>query len=242
VLKKYLSQDGNVYYEKLKRDYLQKNHPLKKYLFELSQVKAKEYSQWKNPEKKSFLINSYNAFTIKLVLDHYPLSSITDIGGIFWAINKKPWKMEFFSLLDGNIKSLDPIEHSYLRSSQFKDYRIHAALNCASLSCPPLLKEAYVEGKIDSQLDKQMVAWLNNPQLNTFNNKESSVKISKIFYWYKDDFIKWGGGIEAVLKKYVPQKMLDNFNKKVKISYLKYNWNLNDASSEKNKTRLKKYP
>lgn len=209
---------------------LQKSEPrqqLNRYVTELEKVQLSAYRAWSRSEQMAFLINAYNALTLKLVLDHYPVPSIKKIGGFF----SSPWKLEFFSLLEGRAKALDKIEHEILRPD-FRDYRIHAAVNCASLSCPPLRREAYTGAKLEAQLDEQMTLWLADPARNSFDAAKGQAKISKIFDWYGDDFEKWGQGLWTVLAKYGPPAAKSLAAGKGRISYLEYDWNLNEAKDQ----------
>lgn len=227
VLQKYRAESGMFRYKKLKEDLgKSKNHLFQKYLKELSEVSHAQYLKWNKNEKMAFLINAYNAFTIRLILDHYPLESITDIGGWLWMANKKPWRMKFFSILDGKIQSLDPIEQDFLRSKEFEDYRIHAALNCASISCPVLRGDAYTAKDLDQQLEEQMYIWIQDPSRN--NLDRTIPRISKVFDWYEVDFKKWGGGIQEVLLKYAPKEKSRTVKRAVSFQYLHYNWKLNE--------------
>ena len=228
LLKTYQTPAGNVRYKKLQADIkADGNHAFNKYLKTLSAVKEADYNAWDDGKKQAFLINAYNAFTIKLIVDHYPVDSIRDnaISGIFGS----PWKKEFFSILGGKIKSLDPIEHEWLRP-KYKDYRVHAAVNCASESCPPLRNEAFVGSRLNEQLDEQMQAWLKDPKRNQYEAAAGKLKISKLFDWYGDDFEDWGPGIKEVLKKYGPDAAKKAIANGGDISYLDYSWKLNDAS------------
>jgi hypothetical protein len=175
VLKKYQDSRGHMLYRQLKAD-LGPKHPFASYLSAIQALPKVEFEKWSEAQKKAFLINAYNALTVKLIVDHYPVKSIKKIGGLF----TKPWTLEFFSLLGGEIKALDPIEHEWLRP-KFKDYRIHAAVNCASVSCPPLRNEAFTADKLDSQLDSQMRSWLSDKDRNRLNGEK--FEISKIFSW-----------------------------------------------------------
>lgn len=224
LLKQYQTTDGRVKYAQLKKDAAAATHPFNVYLKDAQAIKMSEYKTWSKGDQMAFLINSYNALTIKLIVDNYPVASIKKIGGVF----SKPWGIEFFSLLDDSLKSLDPIEHKTLRP-QFKDFRVHAAVNCASASCPPLRHEAFVGERIDAQLDEQMRAWLADSSRNEFDAKTGELKISKIFDWYKDDFENWGGGVKTVLKKYAPTGAQAAFAKDGEISYLEYDWSLNES-------------
>lgn len=234
VLKEYQTKKGLLKYKKLKADTDKskeskdakktKIHVFNSYIDSVQAVSFKEYSSFSKNEKMAFLINSYNALTVKLILDNYPVKSIKKIGGWF----TKPWSVEFFSLLDGKIKSLDPIEHEWIRP-KFEDYRIHAAVNCASFSCPPLRNEAFVASRLDKQLDGQMVAWLKDQNRNQISLKSNTWTISKIFDWYEGDFKKWGGGVVNVISKYMKKPLDPEASKKIKIKYLNYNWDLNEA-------------
>ena len=221
VLKKYQDNRGLINYKRLKKDLKSKDHRLINYLGQLLKVEKSEFDKWTKEDQKAFLINAYNAFTVKLIVDHYPVKSIKDIGGFF----TKPWDIEFFSLLGGGIKTLDVIEHDWLRP-HYKDFRIHAAVNCASISCPPLRNEAFVGSKIEHQLDEQMRLWLANPSLNVFK-ADGTIKLSKLFDWYSDDFVDWGGGVTQVLAKYAPESAKKILGTTKEYSFLSYNWGLN---------------
>lgn len=228
VLEKYRNSIGLINYKDLKTDSSQNPmHKLNSYIEKIESVSELEYNSWSENQKKSFLINSYNALTLKLIVKNYPVKSIKKIGGLF----SSPWKIEFFSLFQGKIKSLDPIEHVWLRP-QFKDLRIHAAVNCASISCPVIGSEALVPERIDQQLDLQMKSWLTDKSRNFIDPATMSFTISKIFDWYKEDFEKWDGGVLNVIRKYyVPQISKGDFES-VKLKYLEYNWDLNEVAQK----------
>ncbi len=224
-MKEYQNSQGLVKYQKLKADAgKDKNHVFNQYLLELQSLKYADYESFSKNEKMAFLINAYNALTVKLIVDRYPVKSIKNIGGFF----TKPWSVEFFSLLDGKIKSLDPIEHKWLRP-HFKDFRIHAAVNCASISCPPLRNEAFQASSLDKQLDDQMKVWLRDKSRNQVDSQSKQWKLSKIFHWYKDDFKKWGNGIVEVVSQYTEQSLSREIASQVKIDYLDYDWSLNEV-------------
>ncbi len=225
VLKKYQTDKGMVRYKDLKADAADKAHPLNTYLAALQAVPKAEWEGWSKGDKMAFLINAYNALTVKLIVDHYPVASIKKIGGIL----TKPWSVEFFSLFGGALKALDPIEHEWLRP-QFKDFRIHAAVNCASISCPPLRREAFVGARLDLQLDEQMQNWLADPSRNKYDAAKGELELSKLFDWYKKDFEDWGGGVKAVVTKYGPEAAKKAYAaKEPDVDYLDYDWGLNEA-------------
>lgn len=221
VLAKHLDEQGLVDYSGIKGD----NSALSQYLDQLESISYEQYSSWSDSERKAFLINAYNAFTFKLIVDHYPVKSIRDIGSIF----KSPWQKKFFSLLEGRIKTLDQIEHDELRK-KFEDYRIHAAVNCASKSCPPLRAQAFTASNFDTELDDQMKLWLADSQRNKFERGSRKIKLSMIFKWYRSDFEAWGGGVEQVLRHHAPPEARELLANNAKITFLPYDWSLNDAA------------
>jgi len=199
VLKTYVTRDSRVSYAKLKSDLAQDSqHLFSAYLMQIQSVALGQYQKFTRNEKMAFLINSYNALTVKPIVDKYPVQSIKDIGSIF----KGAWKIKFFSLLGGKIQTLDGIEHDWLRP-QFKDYRIHAAVNCASVSCPVLRGEAYTPSQLDAQLDQQMKVWINDSSRNQIKAGAVTWRVSKIFDWYSADFKDWGSGVHQVINKYL---------------------------------------
>ncbi|MFK7826231.1 MAG: DUF547 domain-containing protein [Oligoflexales bacterium] len=220
VLQNYVNSNSFVDYSGLKQD----QDKLKNYLGQLESISKEEFNSWTSNERKAFLINAYNAFTIKLILDHYPINSIKDIGNIFTS----PWKKKFFKLLDGRIKTLDQIEHDELRN-MFEDYRIHAAVNCASNSCPPLRSKAFTAMDLDEQLDEQMQLWLADRSRNIFAPASNEIKLSMIFKWYRSDFETWGEGLNTVILRYGPPEAASLLANSANLSHLSYDWQLNDA-------------
>ena len=222
VLKKHLDEKNFVKYKDLKKDSSQLNS----YLNELRGVTKKIYNTWTPDQKKSFLINAYNAFTIKVIIEHYPVKSIKDIGSFFTNTWNK--KFSYLKLLDGSIETLDGIEHATLRKN-FPDYRIHAAVNCASISCPNLRNEAYNAQELESQLNEQMTLWLADTRKNKFTPAKKLIEISKIFSWYEEDFIA-GGGLKKIILKFGPKSSHKTLmHKDYDVDYLSYNWGLNEA-------------
>ena len=127
-------------------------------------------------------------------------------------------------MLDGDILTLDYIEHSILRP-RYKDPRVHFGVNCASKSCPPLLSRPYFGTTIDKQLEKSAVEFINNPSYNYL--KDNTLHVSKIFEWFGGDF---NNDIIGYFKKYVRgdlKKALNNNGSKINVKYLDYDWTLN---------------
>ena len=213
---------------------------LNQYLAALSSVKQSEYKSWTEDEQLSFLINAYNGFTLQLINQNYAkfqngkVKSIKDLGSFF----SSPWKQSFFTLFDEK-HSLDDIEHDMIRV-WFKRPRIHAALVCAAVSCPPLRNQAFVADKLNQQLDDQMRQFLSDDQRNTINLNDNRVDLSSIFKWYAEDFEKGQQGftsLKDLIKVYQadmaddPQQLAWLQKQDFRIRYLDYDWRLNDIST-----------
>ncbi len=207
---------------------------LKAYLDAISAVPEATYKTWTKPQQLSFLINAYNAYTIELILTKYPnVKSIRDLGGTF----SKPWSLKFFQLF-GKDTTLDNIEHDMIRADGvFNDPRIHVGVVCASIGCPMLRNEVFTAEKIDAQLDDGMKRFFSDRTRNRYSADSKKLEISKIFDWYKKDFVKGFKGfasLEGTLGKYADQLSDDAAVRadikagKVAIAYLDYDWNLND--------------
>lgn len=203
LLQQYVSADGRVGYKGLAAE----KAKLEGYLHELAAHPANK--NWSRDEQLAYWINAYNAFTVKLILDHYPLSSIRDID------NGNPWDVQWIKL-GGKTLSLNQIENDIIRK-QFNEPRIHFAINCAAASCPPLLNKAWTADKLEAYLDQRARNFINNPHYNRLNVK--SVQLSKIFEWYAGDF----GSIIPFLNRYAKATIAAN----AKVGYLEYDWKLN---------------
>ena len=207
---------------------------LSAYLESVTAVTEATYKGWNKNQQLAFLMNAYNAYTIELILTKYPnLKSIRELGGTF----SKPWALKFFKLF-GKDMTLDGIEHDMIRAEGvFNDPRIHVGVVCASIGCPMLRNEAFTAEKVDAQLDDGMQRFLSDKSRNRYNAEKKVLEISKIFDWYKKDFTKGYkgfGSLEATLGKYADKLASDAAAQaeiktgKVAITYLDYDWNLND--------------
>ena len=214
LVKKHVSKNGMVDYQGFLKDKKQ----LQVYLDKLSANKPT--SKWSKNEKMAFWINAYNAFTVKLILDHYPINSIKDIKKGIPFVNSV-WDITFIPMGKEKI-DLNYIEHSILRK-EFKDPRIHAAINCASFSCPLLRNEAYYASRLDEQLNDAMRRFVNDSERNQLD--KSNIKISKIFSWFGGDFKLNGLSVVDYLNKYAKKRVQPN----AKIDFLEYQWELNDV-------------
>lgn len=204
LLQKYVSRSGAVNYIGFQKDSKQ----LQVYLDELAANVPT--TSWSKNEVLAYWINAYNAYTVRLILNHYPTKSIKDI--------KDPWGKKFF-ILGTKKYSLEEIEHEILR--KMNEPRIHFAINCASFSCPNLLNESYTGAKLEKQLDAAAKSFINDATKNTISS--SKVEISKIFDWFGGDF-KEKGSIIDYLNQYSTVKI----SHKAKVNYKDYNWSLND--------------
>jgi ribosomal protein S18 len=202
-LKKYVSENGKVNYENISKGKTELTSIIKQ--FEKNTPK----NNWSKNEKLAYWINAYNAYTIQLIINNYPLKSIKDIND--------PWDKEFI-LVENNKISLGHIEHKILR--KMNEPRIHFAINCASFSCPNLKNYPFEPGKLESQLQVVAKSFLNDKTKNILSPNE--IKISAIFDWFGDDF-KTKGSLIDFLNGYSTTKI----NKNAKIIFLEYNWNLN---------------
>jgi hypothetical protein len=211
LLEKYVSATGKVNYEGFISDSIK----LSAYLTVLSSNPPA--TSWTEAHQLAYWINVYNAFTVKLILDNYPLKSIKDISDGLPMINS-PWDIKFFKI-GGALFDLNTVEHEILRKI-FAEPRIHFAINCASVSCPELRNEAYTAATLEAQLEAQAYDFINDPNKNLINDKET--QLSKVFDWFKSDFTK-KGNLTSFIQKYRPVLNTNN-----PVEYLEYNWALNN--------------
>lgn len=179
-------------------------------------------------EQFAFLANLYNAKTIDIVLDHYPVKSIKDIslgGGLFSSFTGGPWKAKVVTVRGVEL-SLDDIEHGILRP-MFKDPRAHYSVNCASLGCPNLQTEAFTGAKLDAQLDAAARAFINHPR--GANVTREGLVVSSIYSWFKADFGNSDAGVIAHLRKYASPELSAKLKTVTSIAKHQYDWSLNDA-------------
>jgi len=203
-LQKQVSTEGAVNYKNIKAN----DDELNNYLNQFINVSPPEI--WTKNEKLAYWINAYNAFTIKLIIDNYPLESIKDI--------KNPWDQEFIPI-NGKMLSLKHIEHEILR--KMNEPRIHFAIVCASASCPKLQNKAFIAEKLDAQLTAATKEFLMDASKNSI--QKNTIDISKIFKWFSKDF-KENGSLIDFLNTYSNVKISEN----AKINYMDYSWELND--------------
>ena len=204
LLKKHVSNTGNVSYHGFKND----SNILQRYIELLKTHQPKD--SWTKTDKLAYWINTYNALTIDLILKNFGTKSIKDIND--------PWEQRLWQFGDKWL-NLNDIEHEILR--KMDEPRIHFAIVCASISCPKLQNEAFTSSRLEGQLNLATKEFLSDTSKNKLS--EDTIKISKIFKWFKKDFEKSGSLIDF-LNRYSDVKI----SVRAKRSYSDYNWGLND--------------
>ncbi len=209
LLKKHVSASGKVNYSGLKLDKTKLNNYIETLQNNLPT------SNWRRSKTLAFWINTYNAFTLQLMISHWPVKSIKEIK----KEGKGPWDIRFIKI-GGKTYSLNDIEHNIIRA-KFNEPRIHFAVNCASKGCPVLLNRAYTASNLESLLHAQTKKFINDPSKNKLST--GAIQISKLFDWYKSDFTKKGDLIDFI-NQYTSLKI----SKTAKISYMPYSWAVNN--------------
>lgn len=164
-------------------------------------------------EKLAFYINAYNILALKMVLDHWPVDSIKDVGNVLSPVWKKT-----AGVIGGKEVSLDAIENEVLRP--MGEPRIHFAIVCASVSCPDLRTEPYSAEKLNAQLESQVGSFLNNAKKG-LNDEGKVIHVSKIFDWFGKDF-KAAGGVEAFIRQHH-----NGLSKAPIQADIEYDWDIN---------------
>ncbi len=221
------------------------------YLEQVAAVEPAEFAAWPEEEQIAYLINTYNAYTLETVVDHYPIkgssffkkltspkrftfpaNSIRHIDGVFDGITHT---------VMGREMTLDDIEHGLLRA-EYNEPRIHFALVCAAVSCPPLREEAFGGSRLDAQLDDQGRLFLNDPRLNRFEIERAQVYLSRIFDWFGDDFRDFAdesiyasdakiSGVLTFVTRYLRERTVEFLESaEYKVEFLSYDWTLNDQA------------
>lgn len=191
---------------------------LKDYLADMADAPVDDMTR---DEQLAYWINLYNALTVDLILENYPVDSIRDISdGLFSA---GPWDRKIFTVA-GEELSLNDIEHRILRPI-WNDARIHYAVNCASIGCPNLAATAFTATNSEELLTNGAHAYINNPR--GAQVKDGKLTVSSIYEWFKDDFGGDDAGVIAHLKEYADESLQTQLEKITKISDDEYDWSLN---------------
>ena len=217
VLRDYV-QDGVVNYKGIKAD--------KRFAEFIAVLMKTDPNTIARQNRLAFWINVYNAFTLKVVVDQYPIKSI--MSKTAYALGKSNFQKKLVTI-NGVQYSLNDVENDIIRP--MGDARIHFAINCAAKSCPPLRAEAFEPGRLDAQLEEQSRNFINNPEKNSFDFAKKEALVSKIFDWFKEDFDKYASGVPAFISRYLPPeqgKQLLAAGKAFKIKHHDYNWDLNE--------------
>ncbi len=242
---KYADDQGMVDYKELKSQ----RASLDVFCRLIADLERQEFGKWSRQEKIAFWTNVYNAVTLKAIIDNYPIkasllkslaypkNSIRQIPGV-WD------KWQF--LVMGQKMTLNQVEHSVLRK-KFKDPRIHVALVCAAMSCPPLRNEPYVGKKLNKQFDAQSRKFLSNRSKFRIDRDAGKVYLAKIFQWFGQDFVEIYKPAEGFAGHSQAEKAVLNFVSKYlsgedgeylragkyKVLYLDYDWTLNEQKPKK---------
>lgn len=207
VLKKHV-KSGRVDYDALKADKASRAR-LAVFMGEVAKMPESEpLATW---------INVYNAMVIVLVLERYPIESVMKVPNFFKDLKR---------MVAGKSRSLDDVENAVMRP-RFKDPRIHMALNCGAASCPPLPAEAFVQTRLDAQLDAVTRAGVQDPHHVRFEG--GKLHLSELFFWFEDDFKRDAGSLIGWLQKYSAPGQLKGVTDKTERVKLPYNWKLSSA-------------
>ncbi|MBW4424881.1 MAG: DUF547 domain-containing protein [Nostoc desertorum CM1-VF14] len=224
LLRQYVDQQGRVDYVAWKKEQPQaiadwlpceKNLPLK--------------SNSNNLEQLALWINLYNAFTISTILERYPIESIRPriLGIPNWLAFLWFFQRRAYSIF-GESYSLGKIENSILRE-KLQEPRIHFAIVCASVGCPLLRSGAYFPEQVSQQLDEDASRFINNPEKVRYDIESKTLYCNKILKWYRQDFLKVAPSIPEYIRSYL--KIDYPLNASTRISYLHYDWSLNQRIS-----------
>jgi len=240
VLKKFVSEESMVNYGKLKAQRRQ----LDAFVAALGKLPPQTYAQWNEKHKIAFWLNAYNGLTLRVIIDNYPIKS-SFLRSRIWprnSIRQIPgvWKKLKFRVMGTNV-TLWHIEHEILRE-KFDEPRIHMAMVCAAMGCPPLRGEPYEGDRLYEQLDDQTRRFLSNPAKFKIDSRRATVRLSEIFKWFADDFVNkhsprsnigaHNKKMSAVLN-FIGPHLTDSQKKyvlagKFKIKYVDYDWSLNE--------------
>lgn len=236
-------QDGMVNYQALKQD----DSLLKAYLRELELLPEQEYEGWTDQNQIAFWINAYNAVTLAVIIENYPIQYGNYLHRIRFPKNSirqipKVWDKPLIRIM-GRELSLNQIEHEILRIN-FTEPRIHFVLVCASMGCPLLDERAFTGTDLDQRLDLAAIKFLNNPEKIRLDKKTNTLFLSQIFNWYKNDFVIEEGqycefpyaseplcAVLTFAARFLPENDVEyiKVNRPV-LNFLKYNWSLNEYS------------
>jgi hypothetical protein len=196
---------------------------LRDYLQAMSRV---EISGYNRDEQRAFWINLYNALTVDVVVEHFPVESIRDISsGLF---SRGPWDLELIEI-EGEALTLNDIEHRILRPI-WRDPRIHYAVNCASLGCPNLQMQAFTAANSDSLLEAAAVEFINHPRGARVVDGE--LQVSSIYVWFEADFGGNDADVIAHLQRYARGELRTALDGIRRIDDDSYDWRINSLAGQ----------
>lgn len=192
----------------------------------IAQLASTPVSELDRAEQQAYWINLYNALTLQVMRDHYPVDSIQDVDISPGLFSSGPWGAELIAVED-EILTLDDIEHRILRPL-WRDPRIHYAVNCASIGCPNLQGRAWRAATLDADLEAAATAYVNHDR--GFTVDDGDLVVSSIYDWFMADF---GGNDEGVLRHLAQYASPDRqaiLQSARRISDHRYDWALNDRA------------
>ena len=191
----------------------------------IAAMSATPISEYNRDEQLAFWINLYNALTVEIILQHYPVDSIREIS--YSLFSSGPWREKLIKV-EGEALTLDDIEHRILRPI-WKDPRIHYAVNCAAIGCPSLQATAYKANNTDAMLDQAAREFINHPRAVSVNYGE--LRVSRIYDWFEQDFGGNDAGVIAHLNQYADANLQDSLNGRNRIGQYHFDWTINDPKS-----------
>lgn len=204
---------------------------LEHYLATLEALTLEEFRGWTYDQSEAFWINAYNGYTVRLILDHYPIASIKDLGSFFRSVFDKELVPLQHLRPDHDPRerlTLGEVEHEIL-AEDFESPLFHFAIVCASTSCPELRAEAYVAGRLREQLEEQARHFLADPSKSGQHPVGGRLEVSRIFAWSEDELDRFPGGITALLRAFGPPAVAAlPPGTRLRLSYRDYDWSLNE--------------
>jgi hypothetical protein len=205
----YVTADGTVHYRKL----AEQPGALDELVAEIARA---DQNQMSGSTLKAFYLNAYNILTIEQLVEHYPISSPKDLDGFFNGITHT---------VAGQSMTLDDLEKRTLYK-QFADARLHFALVCGAKGCPPIRDRAYQPDQLDEQLDEQTRRAMADENFIRIQPEERLVEASKIFQWYRDDFLEEASSILDYINQYRPGQLPAD----TRVRYYSYDWGINSVN------------
>ncbi len=191
----------------------------------LATLSATQISEFNRNEQIAFWINLYNALTVEIVLQHYPVDTIREIS--YSLFSSGPWREKLIKV-EGEALALDDIEHRILRPI-WKDPRIHYAVNCAAIGCPSLQSTAYRANNTDAMLDQAAREFINHPRAVSISYSE--LRVSSLYDWFEQDFGGNAAGVIAHLNLYAGAKLRSSLRGQKRIGQYHFDWTINDPKS-----------